>query len=227
VHSLKDLPCELAEGLVLGAYCLREDARDVLISKNNCSLEELPSGSIIGTSSLRRRAQLLARRPALSCVDLRGNLDTRLQKLDESPELSGIIQAAAGLIRLGWDNRISQYLDTDDFLPAPAQGVIAVELSAERSEVISLVSSLNHVPTEFAARAERSFLRALQAGCHAPVGAYAVQTDTALVLNGMVLSLDGQQVIKVKATGIDPELTGEQAAEDALKKGAIRVMDPG
>jgi len=221
VHSLKDLPCELGAGLEIGAYCRREDSRDVLISKNELSLDELPAGSQIGTSSLRRRAQILAFRPDLRCVELRGNLDTRLRKLDESPDLSGIVVAAAGMIRLGWQSRISQYLDRDRFLPAPAQGVIAVEISTERSDVKDLMVGLNHKPTELEARTERSFLQALQAGCHTPVGAHAVLVNGSLELSGMVFSLDGYRHMEVKAKGTDPELIGQQAAKDALRAGEV------
>ena len=216
VHSLKDLPCELPEGLAIAAYCKREDPRDALISEGGLALEELPPGSCIGTASLRRKALILALRPDLCCVDLRGNLDTRLRKLEESSELSAIVVAAAGLIRMGWESRISQYLSEEAFLPAPGQGVVAVEISAARAGVLEVVAGINHGPSEFEALAERSFLHTLGAGCHAPVGARAVFAEGTLVLTAMEASLDGSRVMQVSAKGTDPELVGKQAAEAVL-----------
>ena len=219
VHRLKDLPCELPEGLMIGAYCKREDPRDVLISTGGLTLENLPPGSQLGTSSLRRKAQILALRPDLQCVDIKGNLDTRLRKLEESSELSGLVVAAAGMIRTGWQNKISQYLDEDSFLPAAGQGVIAVEVSTENIEVRELVVCVNHELSEYEVRAERSFLHTLQAGCHAPVGVRAVYTESTrtLVLKAMVASDDGSYVKQVTAEGVNPELVGKQAAEDVIE----------
>ncbi|MCL1847502.1 MAG: hydroxymethylbilane synthase [Coriobacteriia bacterium] len=220
VHSLKDLPCELPQGLAIGAYCQREDPRDVLICKaegaklDSCHPEldgacsELDSGgpspaavepqglspsaavgtttkrpipclppqAQVGTSSLRRTAQLLSVRPDLRCVAIRGNIDTRLRKLDEDPVLSALIVAAAGVHRLGLHSRITCYLDEAFFLPAPGQGVIAIEIATDRADsatIQALIADLNHQPSELEARAERSFLQALGGGCQVPLGALA------------------------------------------------------
>ena len=224
VHSFKDLPYELSQGLEISACCEREDPRDVLVSKDNLSLEDLPSRSQVGTSSLRRVAQVLSLRPDVACVSIRGNLDTRLRKLDESSDLSGIVVAAAGMHRLGLHQRISHYLDDESFLPAAAQGVIAVEISTERDDIRSLVSRINHLPSEFEARAERCFLNAMGGGCHASVGARAVYAEGSLKLRGRVLSLDGSKMLSVQTEGTDPELVGSLAAEDALRQGAAQVM---
>lgn len=197
VHSLKDLPTELAPGLAIGAYCKREDPRDVFIGKRFHSLHEVPDNACIGTSSLRRTAQVLQLRPTVRCVDMRGNVDTRLQKLAESSELEGIILAAAGLIRLGKQACISEYLDDTAFLPAPGQGVIALEICSSNERLAPFMESINHLPSEHEARAERAFLAALDGGCHAPIGARARYENGELSLCGMVASLDGAKLARV------------------------------
>ena len=216
VHSLKDLPSELSPGLEIAAYCKREDPRDVLISKGGLTLAEMPAGALIGTASPRRTAQILAFRPDLKCVPLRGNLDTRLRKLDEAPdsELLGIVVAAAGVHRMGWQSRISEYLNEDVFVPSAGQGIIAVEVSAERADLRDLLAPLNHQSSKQEARAERAFLHSLQAGCQAPVGAHAVYSNDSgvLVLKVMVASLDGSNITQATTEGTNPELIGRQAA---------------
>ena len=226
VHSLKDLPNDLPPGLEIGAFCQRVDPRDILVSKNGLSLQELSPRALIGTSSLRRAAQLLNLRSDVRCVDIRGNVETRIQKLDESPDLSGIILAAAGLIHMGCQNRITQYLDEDVFLPAPGQGVIAVEIPTARSDMRALLSSINHRPSEYESRAERRFLATLQGGCQVPIGARAVFADGILTLRGMVGNLNGSEIIRVCASGTNPDFVGEQAAHEALRRGAARILAP-
>ncbi|MCL2807575.1 MAG: hydroxymethylbilane synthase [Coriobacteriia bacterium] len=244
VHSLKDLPCEMPRGLAVAAYTQREDARDVLIGKSGLTLEELPPGSLLGTSSLRRKALILSINPGLNCVDLRGNIDTRLRKLDESRKLQGIVVAAAGIHRMGWQDRITHYLDDAHFLPAAGQGVIALEMCAQHSELGDFVACINHLPSELEARAERSFLSTLQAGCHEPVGARAsyqqgppgppdppgtldipkqassspLSSPGTLVLKGMIARIDGSKILRTKATGTNPEVVGAEAAKTVLTK---------
>ena len=224
VHSLKDLPYELPLGLEIGAYSKREDSRDVFISKNTQSLEDLPKNAQIGTSSLRRKAQVLSIRPDLCCIEIRGNINTRLSKLDQSHDLSGIILAAAGVVRLGLQDRITQYLSEDRFLPAAGQGVIAIEFFEERIDIRDLLKGINHMQSEYEARAERRFLSVLQGGCRVPIGVRAVYKEGDLELKGMVASLDGSRTVWVKAKGTDPDLVGRQAAEDALRQGADQIL---
>ena len=225
VHSLKDLASELPQGLVIGAYCVREDPRDVLVSTGGLTFAELPPHSLIGTSSLRRVAQVLHLRPDLRCVDMRGNVDTRLRRLEESSELSAIILAAAGIIRLGFTDRITQYFDDEVFLPAPGQGVIAVEISAERDDLRELTAKLNHQPSEYEVRCERSFLSALKGGCRLPVGARAIHGGDTIRFRGMVASIDGTQMITTQISGTDPESLGRQAAQDVLDRGATQILE--
>lgn len=226
VHSLKDLPTVLPEGLEVAAYTQREDARDVLISTSGASLAELPSHARVGTSSLRRRAQLLGHRPDVVCVDLRGNVHTRIKKLERSSDMAAIVMAAAGIIRAGLSDVITEYLDEDTFLPAPGQGVIAVEIASERDDMRSLLQSINHRPSEYEALAERIFLQELEGGCQVPIAARAVYaTDGRLDLRGMVSCVDGTQQVKVQVSGCDPVLVGTEAAALALEKGAAGILE--
>lgn len=212
VHSLKDLPTELPEGLGLAAYCQRQDPRDVFLSKDGILLNDLPEGSVIGTSSLRRRTQLQCYRPDLAFTDLRGNLETRWRKLQESEEMAGIVLAAAGVIRLGWEDRITEYLPEDIVLPAVGQGVITIEIANHRADIRELLQPLNHIPTELAARAERSFLRSLEGGCQVPIGGLATVSEGTIKLKGNITSLDGTVVLETTEEGLDPEGVGEKAA---------------
>ena len=224
VHSLKDLPTELPEGLGLGAYCLRQDPRDVFLSKNGILLNDLPEGSVIGTSSLRRRTQLQCYRPDLAFTDLRGNLETRWRKLQESEEMAGIVLAAAGVIRLGWEDRITEYLPEDIVLPAVGQGVITIEIANHRSDIRELLQPLNHIPTELAVRAERSFLRSLEGGCQVPIGGLATVTEGTIKLKGNITSLDGTVVLETTEEGLDPESVGEGAAAKIKLLGAKELL---
>ena len=223
VHSLKDMPTLLPPGLIISAFCEREEPRDVFLSKNGVSIEELPSGAIIGTSSLRRKSQLKHYRPDLDFMDLRGNLQTRWRKLQES-EMAGIVLAAAGVIRLGWEDRITQILPEDVMLSAVGQGSIAVEIDEKRSEIAELLSRLNHTPTEQAVRAERTLMRKLEGGCQVPIGALGQVVEGQIVLRGMVASLDGTRLIKAEAKGIDPETVGIEVAQRLIELGANTIL---
>jgi len=223
VHSLKDMPTLLPTGLTISAFCEREEPRDVFLSKNGITLEELPSGAIIGTSSLRRKAQLNHYRSDLDFMDLRGNLQTRWKKLIES-DMDGIVLAAAGVKRLGWEERITQILPEEVMLPAVGQGSIAIEIVENRSDIHELLSRLNHGATEQAVRAERALMRKLEGGCQVPIGALAQVVEGQIILRGMVASLDGVRLIKAEATGTDPETVGLEVAECLIALGATAIL---
>lgn len=224
VHSLKDLPTQLPEGLEIAAYGERQDPRDVFISKEGLSLSELSEGSVIGTSSLRRRTQLQYYRQDLEFTDLRGNLETRWRKLQESSSLAGIVLAAAGVIRLGWEKRITEYIPEDILLPAVGQGVIAVEIASERTDIKKMLKILNHDETEMAVRAERTFLQALEGGCQVPIGALATVKEGKINLKGIVTSLDGTIVLETSEVGTDPEAIAGKAAEKMMLLGARDLL---
>ena len=233
VHSLKDLPTELPEGIVLGAVSQREDPRDALVGHGPITWASIPNGAVIATSSLRRRAQLLSHRPDLRIVDLRGNVDTRLRKLDSSPEWSAIVLAAAGLVRLGLADRIGERLSPETMLPAPGQGALAVTVRAEDAAVLALVRRAVHDATSARlVSAERGFLHALEGGCQVPVGAYAepIPGDGSMVrLHGRVLSHDGKALIEGER--IAPAVGEDQArelgwvlAEELRERGAGAIL---
>lgn len=227
VHSLKDLPTELPEGLEIGAYCVREDARDAFLSKDGVThLEDLPQGAKVGTSSLRRIAQLRRFRPDIECVEIRGNLNTRWCKLQETEDLAGIILAAAGVIRLGWQDRITHFFDSSNLLSAPGQGIVAVEAASNREDVREILSAINHKPTELKARAERGFLSALGGGCQTPIAALAEvsEENTTITLYGRVISLDAKACVNVEVSGNNPEEVGAEAARVALENGARDIL---
>ncbi len=225
VHSMKDVPVQLPPGLVLCCYPKREEVRDALVARNNMKLHELPWGAKLGTSSLRRAAQILHLRPDLQVQSLRGNVDTRLRKLDEG-QYDAIILAAAGLKRLGLEHRISQYLEPDEVLPAIGQGALGLEVREDDKEMIESLSFLNHVATELAVKAERAFLRKLEGGCQVPIAAYATVHNHTLNLTGMVAELDGSRLVKGSLEGPteDPELTGTRLAEELLERGADEIL---
>jgi len=223
VHSLKDLPVEYSSGLSIGAVGLRADARDVLIAKNDQNLASLPIGARVGTSSLRRQAQLKAARPDLTILPLRGNVDTRIRKALEG-DYDAIILAAAGVERLDLENYITEYLPLEVMLPAPGQGALAVQCRANDNEVLKLLEAVHDLATYQAVTAERAFLSALGAGCSAPVAAYASIEDRRLEMNGLVASTDGQQVVRVYASGEDALALGERLAQQALQQGAGELL---
>ncbi len=224
VHSLKDLPTELPEGLTIGAFCKREDPRDVFLSKDGTPLGELPEGAIIGTSSLRRKTQMQFFRQDFNFTDLRGNLETRWRKLQESPDMAGIVLAAAGVLRLGWEERITEYISEDIILPAVGQGVIAVEIVSHRTDIIEILQVLNDKETEYAVRAERTFLRKLEGGCQVPIGALAKVENGKVMIKGNITSLDGTAVLETSEEGDDPEMTGQKAAEKLKSLGAQELL---
>lgn len=225
VHSMKDMPVVLPEGLVIGAVPRREDARDVLVSKGNRMLSDLPPGSVIGTSSLRRSAQLLAYRPDLTIKWIRGNIDTRLAKL-ESEEYDAIVLAAAGLARMGWgDDVISDYLPFDVCVPAVGQGALAVECREDDDELRQWLSRLNDEQTERAVRAERAFLQQMEGGCQVPIAGYAEVKEGTVRLTALVASPDGKEMYKEIVTGADPEAVGRQAAAVLIEQGAKALIE--
>ncbi|HRY12248.1 MAG TPA: hydroxymethylbilane synthase [Syntrophomonadaceae bacterium] len=200
VHSMKDLPSFLAPGLVLGAVLQREDPRDVLVSHHERTLAGLPRNSIVGTSSLRRIAQLKNLRPDIRVADLRGNVETRIRKMADQG-LDAIILAYAGVLRLGLTHSITEIIATDQVLPAVGQGAIAVEIRADNEEVAAIIGNINHGPTHFATQAERSFLRELEGGCQVPIGCLGRVNGSELVLEGLIASLDGDVVLRDRMTG--------------------------
>jgi len=225
VHSAKDLPVLIPEGLMLMAFPKREDPRDVLISKDGRKWGELPHNGRVGTGSLRRRAQLLHLRPDLEIVALRGNLDTRVKKLS-SLNLDAIVLASAGLHRLGWEDQISEFLEPEVMLPAIGQGVLAIEGRQGDERVSLLVGSLNHYPTQASINAERAFLKRLEGGCQVPMAGLARVESEKLNLIGLVAGLDGQRLIRGRVEGSSEksEDLGKQLAEELLERGAADIL---
>ncbi len=227
VHSLKDLPTEMPPDLTLGAILPRAEARDALVSKGGFTLDSLPSAAVVGTSSLRRAAQLLALRPDLQVEPIRGNVETRLRKLMDD-EYEAVVFAAAGLQRLGLDREIGgmmHLLSLDEMLPAPGQGALAVQCRADDAETLRLLAAVHDPETAAAVTAERAFLAGLGGGCSTPVGAYArLVADGRLQLTGLVASPDGETVLRLQAEGGDPQALGRALAEEALERGAAALM---
>ncbi|HTP11116.1 MAG TPA: hydroxymethylbilane synthase [Anaerolineae bacterium] len=219
VHSLKDLPIDNAAGLAIGAIGEREDPRDVLISRQYFTLAHLPQDARVGTSSLRRAAQLLAIRPDWKILSLRGNVDTRLRKAMQG-EYDAIVLAAAGVLRLGFASHIAEYLSIDVMLPAPGQGAVAVQCRANDQRAIDLLRPIDHLPTRSAVTAERAFLQGLGGGCSAPVAAHAQNH----YLVGLVASQDGKCVIRVSGEGGNPIALGHALARQALARGAQELL---
>ena len=223
VHSLKDVSYQLPKGLVLAAFAEREDPRDVLISQQYSSLDSLPKGARVGTSSLRRQAQLLKIRPDLQCVLLRGNVPTRIKKCLEG-QYDAIILAAAGVKRLGLTHHIRDYFATDELLPAVGQGVLAIECRQENQTLLNLLKPLNHQATYLTSLAERSMNEALEGGCQVPIAGYATCYQAALSLKGRVLSPDGK--ICLEASGEISTITAEKAMQLG-KEIAAKLIDKG
>ncbi|MEK6716267.1 MAG: hydroxymethylbilane synthase [candidate division NC10 bacterium] len=239
VHSMKDVPVDLPPGLIIAAVTEREDPSDVLISRTGGRLKDLPSGARVGTSSLRRQAQLLHCRPDLAVVGLRGNLDTRIRKLD-SEGLDAIVVAAAGVKRLGWMDRISEFLSPDVCLPAIGQGALGIEMRAfvpssgrgePRAEsrepsIPRIVGVLDHPDTHAAVLAERAFLRRLGGGCQVPFAAHAEIAEGHLLLRGLVATPDGQRLVRGERGGPtdECEAVGMALAEDLLARGAAEIL---
>lgn len=227
VHSLKDVPAELPAGLALIAFPEREDPRDVLVTRTGGTLDELPSASAVGTSSLRRRVLILHRRPDLDPRAIRGNVDTRLGKL-EAGDYDAIVLAQAGLVRLGVVPRHAALLSIDEFPPAVGQGILAVEARQDDRRALEVVEALDDTRTRMEALAERSLLHGLGAGCHTPVAGHARVEGASLSLLGLVASLDGATVVRATVTGpaTGAEALGQKLADDLLARGAADLLDP-
>ncbi len=225
VHSMKDLPTERPSGLVVAAVPEREDARDVLISRDGKRFTELPAGARVGTSSVRRQSQLRKLRCNLELVPMRGNLDTRLKKLERG-ECDALVLAAAGIHRLGLRGRITEYFALDQMCPAVGQGALALEIRQADERIERAVKPLDHTPTHQAVRAERALLRHLGGGCQVPIAAHATPEDERLNLLGVVLSLDASTLIRATASGpiSDPEGLGARVARDLLEQGAQAIL---
>ena len=225
VHSAKDVPMELPAGFALGAILEREDPRDAFVSNKFGALDALPAGAVVGTSSLRREAQLRSRYPQLSVASLRGNLDTRLAKLDRG-EHDAIILAAAGLKRLGLASRISSLLSLEQSLPAAGQGALAIEYRAGRSDIAACLAALNHRASELAVRAERAVSRALGGSCQLPLAAYASVSGATIDLRGLVANPDGKSIIRSAVSGPSgtPEELGARLAGELRAQGADRIL---
>lgn len=219
VHSLKDLPTEAVPGLTIGAIPQRTDVRDVLVCPAGFTLEELPSGAVVGTSSNRRQAQVLAYRPDLRIQAIRGNIDTRIRKAQEGL-YDAIILAAAGIVRIGLQEHITQYLPLEIMLPAPGQGALAVQCREDDEQTLRLLSAIEHRATRRAVNAERAFLSSLGGGCSLPVGAFAEVHGEEIILQGVVASPDGNQILRLTAMGNDPDQVGQDLARQTFERGA-------
>ncbi|MFM8758210.1 MAG: hydroxymethylbilane synthase [Methylophilaceae bacterium] len=227
VHSMKDVPMNLPDEFLLAAVSKREDARDAFVSNRYQKIEDLPAGSIVGTSSLRRQSQLKARFPHLKVETLRGNLQTRLRKLDEG-QYDGIILAAAGLIRLQLGDRIRQLISTDDSIPAVGQGALGIEINAQRQDLLEVLAPLNDATTHACVAAERAFSRALAGSCTVPLGAYANSADAQTIhIQGFVAALDGSTVLKNQLVGqlSQAEQLGASLAQALIAHGAREVLN--
>ncbi|RXT14700.1 hydroxymethylbilane synthase [Ammoniphilus sp. CFH 90114] len=225
VHSMKDMPALLPEGLTIGAVPARVDVRDVLISKDGKTLDELPHGATVGTSSLRRSAQLLAHRGDLNIKWIRGNIDTRIRKLNEE-DYDAIVLAAAGLERMEWKGKVTQFLPVEISLPAVGQGALSIECRESDTELLELLAKFNHHETEQAVRAERAFLNTLEGGCQVPIGAYAQITEEGqCALTGLVADPGGRTVLKDSIKGDNPEEIGRALGKYLIEKGASEILD--
>ena len=226
VHSMKDVPVEFPTGLHLAVICEREDPRDAFVSNNFKSLEELPQGARLGTSSLRRQSQIAALRPDLKIIDLRGNVNTRLKKLDDG-EYDAIILAAAGLKRLEFDDRITQFIGTDVCLPAIGQGAVGIECRSDDARVHNLIAPLNDNKTQIRVTAERAMNERLQGGCQVPIAGYAEIEKGLIMLRGLVGQVDGKKIIRGDIAGpIDSAAElGVVLAEDLLSRGADKILN--
>lgn len=226
VHSMKDVPVSLPEGLHLPVICPREDPRDAFVSNNHKTLEDLPEGARLGTSSLRRQCQIAELRPDLQIIDLRGNVNTRLQKLDDD-QYDAIILAAAGLKRLGFEERITQFLGPDISLPAIGQGAVGIECRADDERVNALIAPLNDKITAQRVRAERAMNHRLNGGCQVPIAGYAEISHGVILIRGLVGRTDGSEIVRGEIAG-PPEDAAELGlvlAEDLLSRGADVILE--
>ncbi len=224
VHSMKDVPAELPVGFVLPVIGYRSEVRDVLVSPRVRSVVELPHGARVGSSSLRRQAQLLARRPDLVVAPVRGNVNTRLDKLDAG-EYDALLLAGTGLQRLGLADRIREFLSLEDSLPAAGQGALGVECSARRTDVIELLRPLNDPVVSRCVRAERAVSRHLGADCSLPIAAYAIEVAGDLQMRALIANGAGTRVLRCAVSGADPDALGAQAATELRRQGADEILD--
>jgi hydroxymethylbilane synthase len=226
VHSMKDVPGETPDGLIFAAILPREDVRDILVSRGNIKLEFMPRGAKIGTGSLRRGAQIQAILPDVTIVSLRGNIDTRLKKI-ETENLTGIILAAAGMKRLGYVQKITQYLPIELMLPAVGQGALGLQIRKTDYDLAKALTRLNHAPTAAEITAERSYLRALGGGCRLPIAAYGLIAGQRLTLEGLVAAPNGASVIRDKVWGAldESEDLGEKLANMIMEKGGKKLLN--
>lgn len=223
VHSMKDVPTHFPDGLKLATICEREDPRDVLAAKNYPSLSSLPKNARVGTSSLRRQCQLRRYRHDIQLIELRGNVDTRLRKLDEG-EFDAVILAAAGLKRLGFEDQIKEFLPEKSFIPAVGQGALGIECRDQDEFIMTLIEPLNHPQTAACVTAERAMTNYLNGGCHAPIAAHAAFENARIVLTGMVASITSGEYIEDSVCGLDPTLIGTELAEKLVAKGALELL---
>ncbi|WP_419148634.1 hydroxymethylbilane synthase [Pseudoalteromonas 'SMAR'] len=225
VHSMKDVPVDFPEGLELHTICQREDPRDAFVSNRFSNLSELPEGAVVGTSSLRRQCQIRAARPDLIIKDLRGNVNTRLAKLDAG-EYDAIILAAAGLIRLEMAERIASYIEASESLPANGQGAVGIECRSDDAKTKALLAPLEHSETRIRVLAERAMNRRLEGGCQVPIGAYAEIQGEQIHLRGLVGAVDGSEILRAEQTASvnDAEQLGVELAESLLAQGADKIL---
>ncbi|MDC3423907.1 hydroxymethylbilane synthase [Aquibacillus sp. 3ASR75-11] len=225
VHSMKDMPAVLPDGLVIASIPEREDHRDAFISNDHVRLHELPAGSVVGTSSLRRAAQILAVRPDLEIKSIRGNIETRLRKLKEE-NFDAIVLAAAGLSRMGWKGDIvTEFLSSEQCVPAVGQGALAIECRELDEELRNLLEKIKNEYTTKTVTAERTFLHLLEGGCQIPIAGYAYLEEEEVVLTALVATSDGKTVLKEVVKGTDPVAVGKEAAERMKKRGAQEIVD--
>ena len=225
VHSIKDIPAQFPEGLMLAAICQRDEVRDAFVANKYASLNDLPEGAIVGTSSLRRQCQLRSHFPHLIIKDLRGNVGTRLNKLDEE-QYDAIILASVGLKRLSLEHRITQYIDTDLILPAVGQGAIGIESRTDDKQILDIISVLDDKKSRACIQAERAMNNALQGGCQVPIAGYCRLNNDELMLQGLVGRVDGSKIIKQQITGFinEAESLGEKLAKQLLNQGADLIL---
>ncbi|GGB03890.1 hydroxymethylbilane synthase [Macrococcus hajekii] len=225
IHSLKDVPSVLPEGLILGCIPDREDPRDAFISNNHVKLKDLPEGSVVGTSSLRRGAQLLNRYPHLNIEWIRGNIDTRLKKLDNEA-YDAIILAAAGLKRMGWsDDTVTEYLDDTDMLPAIGQGALGIECRADNKEVLDILQAVHNEDVARCTAVEREFLKRMDGSCQVPIAGHAVIDKGEIYFRGLIMSPDGRQRYASEIRGTEPETIGAEAAREMQENGAQEIIE--
>ena len=225
VHSIKDIPAQFPEGLMLAAICQRDEVRDAFVANKYASLNDLPEGAIVGTSSLRRQCQLRSHYPHLIIKDLRGNVGTRLNKLDDG-QYDAIILASVGLKRLSLEHRITQYIGTDLMLPAVGQGAIGIESRTDDKQILDIISVLDDKKSRACIQAERAMNNALQGGCQVPIAGYCRLNNDELMLQGLVGRVDGSKIIKQQITGFinEAESLGEKLAKQLLNQGADLIL---